>query len=93
MLDPTLQLGVVDKRLVPRLEIDHVERRPDLADLRMPPADSVGGQNDVAFGQATDHGHVAFQINQRTGKLAGHLLQNRHLTVLRLYMVLGTDGG
>ena len=93
MLDTTLQRGVVDKRLVPRVEIDQEEGRPDFADLGMPPAHSVGSQNDVALRQATDHRHVAFQINQRTGKVSGHLLQNRHLTVLRHYMVRGTEGG
>ena len=93
MLDTALQLGGVDERLVPRVEIDQEEGRPDFADLGMPPAHSVGSQNDVALRQATDHRHVAFQINQRTGKVSGHLLQDRHLTLLRHYMVLGTEGG
>ena len=92
MLDTTLQLGVVDKRLVPRVEIDHDEIRPDFADLGMPPADPVGSQNDVAFRQATDHRHVRFQINHRAGEISGQVLQNRHWTVLRSYMVFATVG-
>ena len=93
MLDAALQLGVVDERLVPRVEIDQDEGRPGLADLGMPPAHSVGSQDDVALRQATDHRHVALQINQRTGKISGHLLQDRHLTLLRHDLVLGTEGG
>ncbi len=63
MLDTTgCNRGVVDERLVPRFEIDHAEAKPDFADLGMPPAHSVGSQNDVALRQAADHRHVASSI-------------------------------
>ena len=93
MLDAALERRVIDERLVPRVEIDHDEGRPDLADLGMPPAHSVDRQNDVAFRQAPDRRHVVFQFNQRTGKVSGLVLQNRHWTILRHGVVLGTERG
>ncbi len=83
MLDPTLQLGVIHERLVPRLEINHEESKPEFADFGMAPAYAVGGQNDVALGQATDHRHVVFQVDRRAGEISCRVLQNRHLEVLR----------